>query len=105
MEFKMKQTLKYIQDTLGIQATAIPLAKSYLDKLPMYITETYKVYKTELFNSEIILALLKTNEELSIQKTEKTINQIKSILHNKVVIVLENIQAYNRKRLIDIFFN
>ena len=101
MEIKMKQTLKYIQEALGIEATAIPIAKSYLDKLPLYITETYKIYKTELYNSEIILAALKTDEGLSIQKTEKTINQIKSILNKKVIVVLENIQAFNRKRLIE----
>jgi DNA-binding transcriptional ArsR family regulator len=100
MEHKMKQTLRYIQETLGIQPTATPVAKSYLDRLPMYINETFKLYRTDLFNTEIILAELKNNDELSIQQTEKQVQQIKNLLNQKVVVVLENIQAYNRKRLI-----
>jgi len=101
MKNKMKQTLRYIQETLGLQPTANPIAKSYLDKLPMYIHETFKLYRTDLLNKEIILAELKNDDELSIQQTEKQVQQIKSLLNQKVVVVLENIQAYNRKRLIE----
>ncbi|MBN7818079.1 hypothetical protein [Algoriphagus pacificus] len=101
MEGGMKSTLRYIQETLGIQPTAYSLDKSYLDRLPMYINETYKLYRTDLFNKEIILAELKNNDELSIQQTEKQVQQIKQLLNQKVVIVLEKIQAYNRKRLIE----
>lgn len=101
MECKMKQTLKYIQETLGIQLMATPIAKSYLDRLPMYIHETFKLYRTNFFNTEIILAELKKEDELSIQQTEKQMQQIKKLLNQKVVLVLESVQAYNRKRLIE----
>jgi len=97
----MKKTLKYIEETLGIQPTATPIAKSYLDRLPMYIHETFKLYSTNLFNTGIILAELKNEDELSIQQTEKQVQQIKNLLNLKVVVVLENVQAYNRKRLIE----
>lgn len=101
MESKIKQTLKYIQEALGIQAAATPIAKSYLDKLPMYINETYKLYQSELFNTKIILAELKNEEELSIKQTEKQIHQMKDALDLKIVLLLQNIPAYNRKRLIE----
>lgn len=97
----MKQVLRYIQDTLGIQVTMTPLAQSYLDKLPMYINETYKLYKTELFQTKIIFAVLKNEEVLSIQQTAKQMQQIKNLLNWKVVVVLKNVEAYNRKRLIE----
>lgn len=97
----MKATLRYIEATLGIQTTATPIAKSHLVSLPMYINETFKFYRTYFFNTEIILAELKNDDELSIQQTEKQVQQIKNQLKSKVVIVLENIQAYNRKRLIE----
>ena len=86
---------------MGIQPTATPLAKSYLDRLPMYIHETFKLYSINLFNTGIILAELKNEDKLSIQQTEKQVQQIKNLLNLKVVIVLENVQAYNRKRLIE----
>lgn len=100
-ESKMKEALRYIQDTLGAQPTATPIAKSYLNKLPMYILETYTLYRTVLLNTEIILAELKDDDELSIQQTEKQLQQIRNLLNQKVALVLENVQAYNRKRLIE----
>jgi len=101
MEYKMNQTLRYLQETLGVQATATPIAKSYLDTLPMYINETYRLYKSAFFKTDIILAELKNADELSIQQTEKQVQQIRNILNQKVVVVLENVPAYNRKRLIE----
>jgi len=101
MEHEMKKTLRYIEETMGIQPTATPLAKSYLERLPMYIHETFKLYSINLFNTGIILAELKNEDELSIQQTEKQVQQIKNLLNLKVVVVLENVQAYNRKRLIE----
>jgi DNA-binding transcriptional ArsR family regulator len=97
----MKQTLGYLQEVLGIKAKAEPIAKSYLDKLPLYIRETYRLYRSDLFQTEVLLAELKNEEELSIQQTEKQLRQIKNLMNQKVVLVLEHIQAYNRKRLID----
>ncbi len=101
MGHEMKKTLRYIEETMGIQPTATPLAKSYLERLPMYIHETFKLYNINLFNTGIILAELKNEDELSIQQTEKQVQQIKNLLNLKVVVVLENVQAYNRKRLIE----
>jgi hypothetical protein len=101
MEHKMRKTLTYIEETLGILPTVTHIAKSQLDRLPMYIHETFKLYRTDLFDTEIILAELKNDDELSIQQTEKQVQQIKKLLNQKVVIVLENVQAYNRKRLIE----
>lgn len=97
----MKKTLRYIEETMGIQPTATPLAKSYLDRLPIYIHETFKLWSINLFNTGIILAELKNEDKLSIQQTEKQVQQIKNLLNLKVVVVLENVQAYNRKRLIE----
>jgi DNA-binding transcriptional ArsR family regulator len=101
MDHEMKKTLRYIEETLGLQPTATPVGKSYLDKLPMFINETFKLYQTEMFNTEIILAELKNEDELSIQQTEKQVQQINNLLNQKVVVVLENVQAYHRKRLIE----
>ena len=101
MVHKMKKVLAYLQETLGIEATVSPITKNYLDRLPMYIHETFKLYQTDLFNREIILAELKNEDELSTQQTEKQVQQIKTLLKQKVVVVLENVQAYNRKRLIE----
>lgn len=101
MKNRIKQTIRYIHEILGVQVETTPITKGYLDKLPMFIPEIYRLYKAELFNTEIILAELKNDEELSILQTEKHISQIKNVLHLKVAVVLGNTPAYNRKRLIE----
>ena len=101
MEHKMKKTLRYIEETLGIQPIATRIAKSYMDRFPMYFHDKFKLYRTAILNTEIVLAELNGEEELSIQQTEKQVVQIKNLLNLKVVLVLENVQAYNRKRLIE----
>lgn len=101
MESIMGKTLNYIEEALGILPTITPIGKSHLDRLPMHIYETFRLHRTAIFNKEIILAELKNDDELSIQQTEKQVQQIKNLLNQRVVIVLENIQAFNRKRLIE----
>ncbi len=101
IEGEMKKTLQYIEETLDIKPNATPIAKSYWDKLPLYIHETFRLYRAGIFNTEIILAELKNDEEFSIQQTDKQIQQVKKQLNRKVVMVLEKVQAYTRKRLIE----
>ncbi len=100
MNQKIRNTIHYIHEVMGIQVVLTYLEKAFLDKLPFYIREKYKLYKTTLYNTEIILVALKDEEYLSILQAEKHISQIRVVLHLKVVLVLENVPAYNRKRLI-----
>ena len=101
MQDKITKTLGYLQETLGRQVVASLMAKNYLDRLPMYIHETYRLYQTDLFNAAIVFAERETEDELSILQTAKQVQQIENLLHQKVVVILENVQAYNRKRLIE----
>ena len=97
----MKQAIQYINETLGTNAIAIPIQKDGLGKLPMFINETYKLYNTVLLNRELLLVELRNNEELSILQTEKHLQLIKTAFEKKVVLVIENLATYNRKRLIE----
>lgn len=97
----MKQAIQYINETLGTNAIAIPIQKDGLGKLPMFINETYKLYNTVLLNKELLLVEFRDNEELSILQTEKHLQLLKNAFEKKVVLVIENLAAYNRKRLIE----
>ena len=101
MKNKMEKTAQYLKETLGLEQTIIPIAKTNMNRLPLYILELYNLYDTDLFNTKILLAELKNEDEISILQTEKQVKQIKNILNQNVVVVLENIQAFNRKRLIE----
>jgi len=97
----MKQAIQYINETLGTNTVAIPIQKDVLGKLPMFINEAYKLYNTVLLNRELLLVELRNNEELSILQTEKHLQLIKTAFEKKVVLVIENLATYNRKRLIE----
>lgn len=97
----MKEVSDYINETLGTNAIVNPIQKKDLDNLPMYINQTYKLYNLELFNRELVLVALKNEDELSILQVDKHIQLLKNTFNKMVVLVLENIAAYNRKRLIE----
>lgn len=97
----MRQAIQYINETLGTNAISIPVQKDGLGKLPMFINETYKLYNTVLLDRELLFVELRNNEELSILQTEKHVQLIKTAFEKKVILVIENLATYNRKRLIE----
>lgn len=97
----MKNVLKYLNEVLGIQVTANPIAKSNLERLPIYLIQTFKLYNINIFNKEVVFAELKNDESLSVLQIDKQLQQINKQLNKILVVVLENVQAYNRKRLIE----
>ena len=101
----MKMIEKYIQEVLGIDVNLNPISKSQLKQLPLYISESYQLYSLKLFNKDVLFAALKNKEGLRILQIEKHLQQIQKQLHQPVVLMLGNIQAYNRKRLIEKHIN
>jgi len=96
----IRTTLQYVSDTLGIQLIVKLLSKSELGALPVFIQSIYTLYNTSLFNREIVLAEM-ISEDFSIHQTEKQLQLIKKQLNKKVILVLDQVQAYIRKRLIE----
>ena len=97
----MEKISTYIYDVLGYNAQPQPVVKSRLGRLPLFITETYNFYDLILLNRDLILAEIKDEENFSILQIEKQFAQIKQALDKKVVLVADNITAFNRKRLIE----
>lgn len=97
----MKKTINYINETLGENAIENPIRINDLGNLPMYISQAYKLYDATLFNKNIVLVELNNEEDLSILQTDKHIQLLKKSWNKIVVLVLDNILSYNRKRLIE----
>ncbi len=97
----MKQAIHYINQTLGTNATSLPIQKDGLGKLPMFINEAYRLYETVLFGRELILVELRNNDDFGILQLEKHCQLLKSTFNKKIVIVIPALAAYNRKRLIE----
>lgn len=97
----MNHIIQYLNETLGLNTIVDSIQKDYLGKLPLFINEEYRLYKMVLFNKELVLAERKSTNELSILQTEKHLNLLKKVFEKRVVLVIENLAAYNRKRLIE----
>ena len=97
----MQQLKQYITDTLGIEALAEPVLKKQLGNLPMFLSELYGFYNIELFDQDLILAEPRSMEEFSILMAEKHIKLLQKFFNKKVVLLLPELAAFNRKRLID----
>ena len=97
----MKEVSKYIDETLGANAKVDPIQKNDLGNLPMYITQAYKLYNMELFNRALVMVELKNEDELSLLQIDKHLQLLKNAFNKMIVLVLQNLQAYNRKRLIE----
>lgn len=97
----MKQIKQYIHEILGTTIQPEPIAKPQLGVLPMFIGEAYRLYTTVFFNAEIVLAEPKNYQDFSILQIEKHFDLIKNALGKKLVLILPEMAAYNRRRLID----
>jgi DNA-binding MarR family transcriptional regulator len=97
----MKKAINYINETLGVNAVENSIQNKELGNLPMYITQAYKLYNMELLNRELVMVALKNEDELSILQVDKHLQLLKNEFNKVVVLVLENLPAYNRKRLIE----
>lgn len=97
----MSKAINYINETLGTNALENPISNKFLGNLPMYITQAYKLYDAILFDKNIVLVEQINEGDFSILQTEKHLQLIRNGIGKTVVLVLEKLQSYNRKRLIE----
>jgi DNA-binding transcriptional ArsR family regulator len=97
----MRKAINYINETLSTNAIENPISNKFLDNLPMYITQAYKLFEIALFNKNIVLVEQIHEDDFSVLQTEKHLQLIRISVDKTVVLVLENLQSYNRKRLIE----
>lgn len=97
----MEQLEKYIVDILGIEIEVKKIQKSDLRNLPLFLSETYLFYNISLFKKELILIEPKDIEALSIIQIDKHIELLKESLLKPVILLMDEIMAVKRKRLIE----
>ena len=90
----MDKLQKYIKEITGIELSLKPVSKKELDKLPLYMRSNLKV--GEISGKEIIFDF---NSELTPDQCKKQFEIIEKNTSKHVVFVFNNLEAYNRKRL------
>ena len=98
---EMNKLEKYINEILEARLIFGTLNKTFQKKLPLYLRGIYKIKKAFLFNKELLLLEQKTKENLTAEQYRKQIILIENTFNMPAVLVLGQIEAYNRKRLIE----
>ena len=96
----MKTLLEYIKEVLGETIVVNRLPEYEMSKLPMYVSQMYRIYTTRLLGMELVLAQLIDEENISIAQTEKQIRNLRNLFNKTVVLLLDHVVSYNRIRLI-----
>jgi DNA-binding transcriptional regulator YhcF (GntR family) len=98
---RMKTLIAYIKEVVGLEIEIQPLARTVLEKLPMYLIEGYQWYKIVLAGRLCILAQMKEENAFGIAQIEKHFEQVKKITQLPVIAIFDKLEAYIRKRLIE----
>jgi hypothetical protein len=91
----MKSLQEYFKKTLGIELKLKALTSKELDKLPLYLRNNLRA--GDLLGQDIIL-VEKTG--LTPDQYKKQVDIIENALQKPVVFIVDNIESYNRNRLI-----
>ena len=98
----MKDIEAYFKHALG---TKIPIEKvetEKLHKLPHYIREAFHLYDAILYNTEhFLLVEFKRHNHFTTAQIEKQIDLIKNAFNEKAVLLTNELNATERKRLIE----
>ena len=101
MENKVKKLKLYVEDILGFGFDPVQVPKQNLGNMPMFIGEMYQLYNATLFNLDLILIEYKDPETFSIFQLEKHENLLRNALHKRMVLLMDSITSFNRRRLIE----
>lgn len=101
LEDTVNYTVQYIEEALGVQIQIAPIEAVDQKRLPLYLRESYKLYRTTLFQTQLILAEETDAEGYTVARAEKNLHQLRNEFNQPVVLLLENVPAFTRKRLIE----
>jgi len=98
---EMKKLNKYISELLGRELRLESLNTARRKVLPFYIREMFNIKTGFLFDKEILLLEQKAEDNLTAAQYRKHIVLLEDVFNIPTVLVLEHLEAYNRKRLIE----
>lgn len=97
----MIQLKKYITEIIGIGCEIQSLDKSVLNQLPIYLRNAYQWYELYILQQHFIIAYTETDEDFTIASIDNQLTTIEEKLNQPIILCVDEIEAYNRKRLIE----
>jgi DNA-binding MarR family transcriptional regulator len=98
----MENIKEYIEEVFGGTVSFLPVHSNELGShLPYYMIEMYSFYKINMMNQSLILFQPKQEDEISILQLSKHQELIENKLYCKSAVVVNEIESFQRKRLIE----
>lgn len=94
------ESIRYINDVLGITPEVKQLVKTQRDMLPYFINDAYRLHSCLLLEKKFILLSSHENLEYTPGELSKHADVVRKHLNSNVVLLLTELSGYNRKRLI-----
>jgi len=98
-KLNMNLLTNYIDDLIGLRAVVKPFVMK--GQLPLYLIESYEFNIVQIEQKEILILTLKDDCIFSIGQLEKHQQYVKKLYKNTIVFVFSQLEAYNRKRLVE----
>lgn len=101
----MSKLKQYIEEITGETMNPTPVRASQFGRLPLYLTEGYRFFDAKLMQQDLLLVFPKMVDRISILQLSKHNKILRNTVGKPVVFVFDNIEAFNRKRLIEKHLN
>lgn len=92
---------EYISKVLGLDIQVDLLGKYDLQDLPLYIRDSYQIYRTTLFKESLLLLEPKEKERIRISLISSNVDVVKKRMGYPAVVLLYTCNALQRRRLIE----
>lgn len=98
-KINMSNLKEYINEVIGLTVTIKPFEMK--GQIPMYLIESYDFSIIQIEQKELLILVLKNNENFTVGQLEKHRQNIKNLFNITVVFVFNQLEAFNRKRLVE----
>jgi len=95
----------YITDIIGAVTNVEPVQPKEMGRVPVYLSESYSLYRAKVFGVELMLVQQKPGNELTTGQIMKNLAVIKGLFGQVVVLVTDEMSGIRRRRLINDRFN
>lgn len=97
----MNELYQYIEQITGMPLKVKQLPRQEVEALPLYLKQGYKWKLAEIDGKLWLLAEMTENDQLSVSQVEIHFTRARNILGHPVMAVFQDLEAYNRRRLIE----
>lgn len=96
----MEEVINYIKKVFGLHLNFTEIGKDRIKGLPFYIVNEYAFWEVIILDRTIVFANKNTTEHFTPDQYKKQMELLENNFNNIVVLVLPEIETYNRNRLI-----